>query len=151
MPNWAASGIVALVLVASMWPICISILHNVDRVIPNTRQLAQEWVETNLPYESRIIAENYSIPITPGRFAHHAYLYSAGLQPLEYYYENEYDYVIVSQGMIARYTTERERYPDFVANYERIRSELNLMKAVEPEPWKISGPAIYIYQLPRRP
>ena len=151
MPNWAASGIVALVLVASMWPIRISILHNVDRVIPNTRQLAQEWVETNLPYESRIIAENYSIPITPGRFAHHAYLYSAGLQPLEYYYENEYDYVIVSQGMIARYTTERERYPDFVANYERIRSELNLMKAVEPEPWKISGPAIYIYQLPRRP
>lgn len=154
MPKWAISGVVALVLLSSMWPIRSSIQYNVDRVIPNTRQLAQEWVETNLPYESRIIAEMYSIPITPGRFAHHTYVYSAGLQSLEYYCENEYDYIIFTEAMIRRYAAEQERYLKVVANYERIQSELNLVKAVEPEPWRVSGlgtRTIYIYQLSHCP
>lgn len=94
---------------------------------PNSRETARIWIEQNLPKGSKIAIESYSPFIKPEKYL------VQGLgqiidHDLNWYYEQEFDYLIFSQGMYGRYFAEPQKYNEQVRKYQKFFDELSLIK-----------------------
>lgn len=124
------------------------LVYNVDRLVPNTRELAQAWLEAHLPPDARLVAEWYGAPLEHVPGWHIRWVYSAGEASLDEYQAEDLDYVVFSQQQLRRYEAEPERYAEVLANYRRLQDEGTPLYVVRSALWKVSGPSIYIYRLP---
>lgn len=82
--------------------------------------------------------------------------FSLAQYPLEYYYREKYQYLIVNDGIYGRYLNAEKRFPKAVAFYHRLERECpedaphapcELAAEFRPIPGKQTGPAIKIYRL----
>ncbi|MDO8673850.1 MAG: glycosyltransferase family 39 protein [Dehalococcoidia bacterium] len=115
------------------------------------KTIAAEWANSNLPHGSKIAVELYGIPLEPKSYQLVNVL-SVADRSVEWYKQQQFDYVIVSDGVWIRYYLEPEKYPKDLAAYEAIFNRLKLVKAVElpamSERLSIY-PTVEVYHLPR--
>jgi hypothetical protein len=60
-PAWRPAGLAALLAAALAQPLAFDLLHNRILMETDTRILANEWVQTNVPPNSRLKIEDYSL------------------------------------------------------------------------------------------
>jgi len=95
--------------------------------MPNSRETARIWIEQNLPEGSRLAIESYSPFINPEKFL----VQGVGQiidHDLNWYYEQDFDYLVFSQGMYGRYFAEPQKYNEQVKKYQKFFDELPLVK-----------------------
>ncbi len=160
-----ASLVAALLLVAFVPPLVSSITFDLSLSGDDTRALAKEWIEVNLPAGSVIAVENYGPPLVPeGALPSYR---DAGLDPVAYRLvrlkvplpgtpertrdldrlrEQGVEYVVVSSKVRDRVLAAPEVYPTIVDFYRRLDAETELVKEVRPGPDE-RGPVLRLYRL----
>ena len=112
-------GIVLLAIFVLALPVRRVLAVNQELAGPDARGLAQAWVDTNLPPNSKVAAESYAPFLAPDR-------YDVVYQPrlidhtAGWYVENGFEYLIFSQWMYGRFYEEPERYAQEVAGYNAL-------------------------------
>jgi 4-amino-4-deoxy-L-arabinose transferase-like glycosyltransferase len=115
--------------------LCLTLVQPITRVyrgiinllMPNSRETARIWIEQNLPEGSRLAIESYSPFINPEKFL----VQGVGQiidHDLNWYYEQDFDYLVFSQGMYGRYFAEPQKYNEQVKKYQKFFDELPLVK-----------------------
>ena len=114
----------------------------------DTRTVALEWIEANLPPGSRIAREEYTPQVSADRYQV-TYLWSLAFRPQGWYVDEQFDYLVVSSSVYGR-----ALYPPYVAGaagppfYTRVLQSLPLAAEFAPAADR-PGPAIRIYRVPR--
>ena len=97
----------------------------------DTRVTAKEWVEKNIPAGSKIGQDAYT-----GDLSHELFqitkMFSISSAPLNYYKENGYQYLLVSDTQYRRYLAEPDKYPGNVEFYKSLFAEGELIKEFKP-------------------
>ncbi|MCX6645843.1 MAG: glycosyltransferase family 39 protein [bacterium] len=163
--NTVAVAIAILVLVP---PSIVSITNAQRLFLPDTRTLALEWVEKNIPAESSILLEiggpqpadsnaefhrepSYDVVILPPSFSNISRatdpgIILAGVNP---------EYIITSSNYRSRYESElaKERYPEIAEAWRQYYAMLDLFAEIvyQAEPYtddssEVVGPEIVIYR-----
>ncbi len=98
----------------------------------DTRVIAKEWVGNNIAYGSKIGQDAYTCDL-----ADEAYKitrkYSLSDVSLDYYVDNKFEYLIVSDTQYRRYMTYPLKYPENVKFYTSLFSEGKLIKEIKPQ------------------
>jgi hypothetical protein len=118
-----------------------TIEQSVQFVIPNSRETASTWIQSNLPAGSKIAIEPYAPFVEPTQFD------VTGMGPIieyepEWYIQNGYDYLVFGAGMYMRFYREPDKYPDQVLNYNRFFNRFELVKS-----FNDGGYEVKIYQV----
>ena len=139
--------IVALVALIAAWPAYQVVLHNIRDSKPGTRVVAREWMIDNIPAGSRIILEPYTPPLRGTNFEYTEHILSlARLGTVDGFRDEGYDYMVVSDETYHRFYDEPDRYAEFIAFYEELFAEGELIKEFKPT-LTLGGPTIRIYRL----
>jgi hypothetical protein len=113
---------------------------------PSTAVVAREWLVENLPAHSLVAEEWYTVPLTGAPFVVLQTSSLAEGKTLEWYARRGYRYLIVSDAIYARFTTQPERHPDEAAFYQRLFREGHRVEEFAPSPTR-PGPRITVYAL----
>jgi hypothetical protein len=127
-------------------PVSEAIGGNINRSLPDTRILAREWIQANLPAGSAVAVDAYAAPLDADRFRLMK-TFSLSYNTLEYYREEEIEYLVTSSYMYDRFETEAYRYPNNVEFYERVQDECSTIYRVSPIRWQRVGPTVSVYHL----
>ncbi|MCX7918447.1 MAG: phospholipid carrier-dependent glycosyltransferase [bacterium] len=114
----------------------------------DTRTIAKEWVEQNIPAGSKIAMEGYGPPLTHYRESLKSWVSldtareryqvtqlptkGAALYPLNYYREQRYDYLIIASYTYLRYWVRPEHNPEAIKFYESLPKETELIARFSP-------------------
>jgi hypothetical protein len=136
---------VLLALVA--WqPASEAIVEDINRTLPDTRILAREWIQANLAAASAVATDAYAAPLDADRFRLMK-TFSLSQNTLEYYAEQEIEYLVTSSRMRERFAAEPDRYQSNLEFYGRLDREGGLIYQIAPIPWQRAGPIVSVYQI----
>jgi hypothetical protein len=108
------------ILAAGLWvPLSGTLATNREFISVDGREQSRRWIEANIPSGSAIALESYAPYLRPERYRL-TYLMRAAEQPVEWYREQDIQYVVFSQGMFGRYLRDPKRYPARVAAYKAL-------------------------------
>jgi hypothetical protein len=152
--RWGKSVAILLITAMSIVPLKGSIRHVYLMTQPDTRTLAAQWIEANVPPGSRIARERFT-PLIPGdglfvtyiRYLYELELFDETLAP-------RYDYLVTSSDVyefffkVASLRSERVESCEEQAKFYEELFENELIAEFEPDPWKTPGPTIRIYRIP---
>lgn len=125
-----------LAIVSFAFPI-IRIINDVRCLTTvNSRETARIWIADTLPPGSKVGIESYSPFVDPIRFSVHG-LGSMIDQKPEWYIENDFEYLVFSQGMYGRFYLEPERYSLQVSQYEDFFNRFELIKLFDDGDYEI--------------
>jgi hypothetical protein len=105
--------------IAIGWPLFITIEKDIELGTTEGRALAQVWLQKNLPPGAKVAVESYSPYVDPKLYQVQG-VYQMIEHPLDWYVDQGFDYVILSQGMYGRFFREPQLYPAEIASYQRI-------------------------------
>ena len=158
--------LVAAVLVAAfVLPLASSIAYDRTLSGADTREVAREWIQGNVPPGALIAVENYGPPLVREDLLEH--YRAAGLDPVAYRLvrlklpapgvpersrdldrlrERGVEYVVVSSRIRDRVLAAPEVYPTIVDFYRRLDAETELVKEFRPGPGE-RGPVLSLYRI----
>jgi 4-amino-4-deoxy-L-arabinose transferase-like glycosyltransferase len=161
-----AAPVVAVVLaVALVFPLASSLAFDRGLSGTDTREVAREWIQHNVPAGSLIALENYSPPLVQEDALDH--YRAAGLDPVAYRVirlklpapgtrdrsrdltrlrRRGVEYVVVSSRIYDRVLAAPEVYPTIVAFYRQLDAEAQLVKEFRPGPGE-HGPVLKLYRI----
>jgi len=139
-------GAAFLLAVVAWQPGSEAIVGNINRSLPDTRILARQWIQANLAPGSAVAAEGYSAPLDADRFRLMK-TFSLSYEPLEFYQEQEIEYLVTSSRMRERFAAEADRYESNLEFYERLELGGALVYQIAPIPWQRTGPSVSVYQI----
>jgi hypothetical protein len=82
----------------------------------DARDAAREWLIANLPPRTRVVLEAYSPYLDTRQFIVQG-VFGILDHPADWYAQNGFEYLVLSQGMYGRFFAEPVRYADWVARY----------------------------------
>ena len=142
--NWA---VVALVLIPSVVKVA-----RLDYLLTqkDTRTLAKEWINRNLPKGSTLALESYGPPLSQDDYSL-LRRHTQGNIHLDWLAQRNVEYVIVSDIMYARFTRFPEEFPKQASFYRSLEEQTLLIKMFRPK-WDeylidLHNPTIKIYRL----
>lgn len=154
--------LVLVLVLVSAWPFSQEVQESLRNGQPSTRVLAREWIMQNLPPNTHLAVEWYSVSLTVDDFygqvgsrpagylsgSQYALYESKSLsqQPLAAYQTQHFQYLAVSSEMYDRYLAEAQRYPEQVAWYKNLFASQPLAQTFEPSATR-GGPTIRIYKV----
>jgi hypothetical protein len=162
----AAAVVLAVALVA---PLSSSIAFDRELSGPDTREVAREWIQRNVPAGSLIAVENYGPPLV--REDQLPHYHDRGLDPVAYRLvrlklpvpgtperthdlarlrEQGVEYVVTSSRVRERVLAAAADYPELAAFYRRLDAEAELVKEFLPGPDE-HGPVLRLYRLTAAP
>jgi 4-amino-4-deoxy-L-arabinose transferase-like glycosyltransferase len=103
-------------------PLSNSVRYDLLLTQKDSRAKAQEWIEQNIPSDSKIALENYSPFLDSQRYSV-TYLDLLGDHGPNWYRREGFDYIVFSSGIYERYYAEPERYKSQVDRYNRLFAE----------------------------
>ncbi len=120
----------------------------------DTRTIAKEWIEKNIPSGSRIAYEMYCPPFSRKKY-NVIYRHTLGQVDLEWLSQRNRNFIIVSDIMYARFTRFPEEFPKQAKFYNSLEEKAVLIKTFEPR-WDeylidLHNPTIKIYRLSNYP
>ncbi len=161
-----AVPVVAIVLaVALVSPLTSSFAFDRGLSGTDTREVAREWIQRNVPAGSLIALENYSPPLVQEDALDH--YRAAGLDPVAYRVvrlklpapgapdrsrdltrlrRQGVEYVVVSSRIYDRVLAAPEVYPTIVEFYRQLDAEAQLVKEFRPGPGE-RGPVLKLYRI----
>lgn len=115
----------------------------------DTRTVSKEWIESNLPQDSVIAYERYAphLHIKPKRKFKLLNMDWTRIvyKPLDYYINQDVDYIIITSVFKERFYNEPERYKEVIKRYEFLEARTKKIKTFTPSKFQ-PGPIITIYQ-----
>lgn len=139
--------IIAAVALLAAWPAYQVVMHDIRDSRPGTRVVAREWMIANLPPVSRIVLDPYTPPLRGTDFVFTENIVSlARSGTLDDYRQQGYTHMVVSDETYQRFFNEPDRYPEFIAFYEQLFAEGELIKQFQPS-LTLGGPTIRIYRI----
>jgi 4-amino-4-deoxy-L-arabinose transferase-like glycosyltransferase len=145
--HWYAYLFIGLVLLFSVRPAYETVLHDIRQSRPSTRILAREWLLAHAPPNSKIGQEWYTAPLAGTHFEVVMRNSLADDQRLlSDYYEEGFDYLVVSSGMYWRFYANPERSAPQISFYDSLAVEAVLVQQFSPSRVR-GGPTIKIYRL----
>ena len=157
--------VTAVLIAAFALPLASSIAYDGTLSGADTREVAREWIQDNVPRGALIAVENYGPPLVREDALEH--YRAAGLDPVAYRLlrlklpapgvpersrdldrlrEQGVEYVVVSSRIRERVLAAPEVYPTIVDFYRRLDAETELVKAFRPGPGE-RGPALSLYRI----
>ena len=141
-------GAAFLLAVVAWQPGSEAIVGNINMSLPDTRMLAREWIQTNLPAGSAVATDAYSAPLDADRFRLMK-TFSLSSESPEFYQEQEIEYLVTSSRMRERFAAEADRYESNLEFYGRLEREGALIYQIAPIPWQRTGPTVSVYEVGR--
>lgn len=140
----------AIILVLASFP---TIIKDVNQGIKlsktDTRTIAKEWIEKNIPSGCKIAYECYAphLHIKPNR---NFVLMNRGWKkiaskPLSYYKNQSVDYIIITSSVKRKFYNEPDKYAKEIYRYEELKNKTELIKVFDYK--ENPGPKIWIYRL----
>ncbi len=157
--------VATLLVVACALPLAASLAFDRTLSGADTREVAREWIQENVPAGALVAVENYGPPLVrEDQLPHYR---AAGLDPaayrlvrlklpvpgtperthdLERLREQGVQYVVVSSRVRDRVLAAAADYPELVAFYRRLDAEAELVREFRPGPGE-RGPVLRLYRL----
>jgi len=148
----ALNGMIILILLA---PNVVKILRfDILLIHKDTRTIAKEWVESNIPKGSRIAMESYCPPLSDEYF-NWTRRHTLGNVNLEWLSQHKVEYIIVSDIMFARFLRSPDEFPKQSRFYRSLDKHAVLIRTFKPR-WDehlidLHNPTIKIYRLSQYP
>jgi hypothetical protein len=141
----AATVIAVLIVGALVLPSVVAIA-DADRLraVPSTRAAASDWIRDNLPPDSRIAAEMYTL-YGAAQDPDVLRVSSLGDRPLSAYRADGYRYLLWSSAMADRFV-DAARYPEQHALYTALEASGRPVATFAPGPDR-SGPEVRVYEI----
>jgi 4-amino-4-deoxy-L-arabinose transferase-like glycosyltransferase len=122
---------------------------------PDTRTVAKDWIEANLPPGTKIAYEQYCPPLSPQRYRLYFKPPSLSQVDLEWLSGRRIKYVIISDIIYSRFTRYPKEFPNQANFYKALDEKAILVKTFEPK-WDeylvdLHNPTIKIYRLSNYP
>ena len=154
-----------MLVAAFVLPLASSIAYDRTLSGADTREVAREWIQGNVPPGALIAVENYGPPLVREDLLEH--YRAAGLDPVTYRLvrlklpapgvpersrdldrlrERGVEYVVVSSRIRDRVLDAPEVYPTIVDFYRRLDAETELVKEFRPGPGE-RGPVLNLYRI----
>lgn len=146
--------VLSLFAIALIYASKPTVIHDIERAISltrlDTRIIAKDWIENNLPSGSKIVYDEEGGPhfhVNPrGNFTLiNMRLKKIVSQPLSYYRKRGVDYIIISVPGIKGFYNEPSKYVKEILRYEELKNETKLIKRFGSR--QDPGPKIEIYKL----
>jgi hypothetical protein len=138
-----------LILVVWIWPAYNAGTYVIQQLTTSTKVQARYWIVDNLPIGSKIAHDYYAAPLDDAAFDVTVRFTLAEEPSLGYYYQEGYDYLVVSSYNYDRYLNQAEYFPKEAGFYETLFGKARLLHVVEPDTFH-GGPTIKVYKLPKR-
>ncbi len=136
-------------------------IEDYSLTFPDTRTLAYEWVEANIPHGARILVGDYGPPRLQANYeVFHLSAFGLVNEPndlaynLEEVREREIKYVVISSFVYERHLGSPDYHPEEVAFYSALEREAALIYEISPHEidWVIvkhssPGPTLKIYRI----
>jgi hypothetical protein len=112
--------------------------------LPDTGNIANQWIEANIPRDTSFGVERQTPVLDDERYR--VTMESRVInQSVEHYREAGVQYLIVSSTVYQRFGAEHRQS----RAYQRLFETCRLVKEFAPEPGKIIGPTIRILEIPK--
>jgi len=120
-PSAAGWRLAAMVVVGCvcLLPWRPAVTTTLSLLVIDSRTTSRNWIETHLAPGSKIALESYSPFVRPDRFEVHSVIRLIDHTP-DWYIDNDFDYLIASEGMFGRYFGNPDQYREEVASYEAL-------------------------------
>ncbi|UCE01856.1 MAG: glycosyltransferase family 39 protein [Candidatus Latescibacterota bacterium] len=169
----AAAAVITLLLAA---PSFVAYARGLPRLRGDTRTLAREWIETNVPSGSYVVSETYgpeplSVIELSNMAAEVREHISEAISETRIYamlpipmlqvrpelmsvfydldlYDDVADYIVTSSSVSSRYRKDPEKFHQQIAFYDELEERYELAREFGPQDG--SGPRLKIYRNPRR-
>ncbi|MFB3896341.1 MAG: ArnT family glycosyltransferase [bacterium] len=131
-----------LTIICIMQPLVYATYSDYLLTQKDTRTIAKEWIEQNIPSGANFVMEGYGPPLTanreylqnwlPREIISEPYLVTqlptkgAAIYPLSYYREQGYDYLIIASYTYLRYWVRPELNPEAIEFYQSLPQETKL-------------------------
>lgn len=92
------------------------------------RETSRIWIANNLPLGSKIGLESYAPFMEPKNYSLQS-SFSMIDHDANWYVENEFDYLVFSQGMYGRYFREPDKYLSQISRYNALFSRFQRMES----------------------
>jgi 4-amino-4-deoxy-L-arabinose transferase-like glycosyltransferase len=128
-------------------PLAASVTFDMTLVQTDHRETAGQWVEEHVEPGSKIAIEHYSIPFDYDRY-HVEDVIRISDHDLDWYQEEGFDVLIISDGIWDVLRRQPAFYADQVATYDELSANSTLLAEFVPEPSKIvvaGYPTVGIY------
>ena len=114
--------------------------HNISILQPDTREEARMWLDGNLPPGTRVFVEPYSPYVDSARFI---VMGDASIKySLEWYVQNGFEYLVLSEGNYGRFFKNPERYGEAVQRYSDFFTRLSEVRR-----FSGNGPEIRVFKI----
>lgn len=145
----------ALVILIVVYPSAYKVIRfDLSLTQTDTRTVARDWVEENIPAGSYIAKEMYGPPISEEKYNVH-YRHTLGQVTLEYLSNRNVEFVIISDIMYARFISAPDEFPRQAKFYQSLEDHAVLIKTFEPvwnEPLiDLHNPTIKVFRLSSNP
>ncbi len=110
------AGLVVFSALMVFQPAQMSVSQDLRLAQTDARDIAQVWVETNLPEGTRLVQEAYTPYLDTRRFMVQGVAAIIDHTP-DWYVQNGFEYLIFSEAMYGRFYAEPDRYAQWVAMY----------------------------------
>ena len=153
-PRYNRLVLILILLILLFVPFRRSVSKNWILSQKDTRTVAKEWIESNLPENSVIAYEKYSphLHVQPKRRFR---LLNMGwtrivLMPLDYYIDNNVDYIIITSAFKDQYYDQPKKFKKLIDRYELLESRSEKIRTFTPSENQ-PGPIITIYKISKDP
>jgi len=145
-PKYQHVPLCVLIALVSVLPLHDLLLYEISQTATTTRILAREWIIKNLPPETKVAYEPFSVPLSGADMLVFGPKMLAARRSLLDYYRSGYRYLVVSSGIYDRFFAESKRYSREVAFYKTLFANGHLVRELNPSLIR-GGPIIRIYKL----
>jgi hypothetical protein len=142
--------IFAILFVVMIWsyPAYKVVIYDIQQNTLSTRVLARNWIIANTPQGSKIAQDYYAAPLNDTKFDVTNYFTLSQNPSLDYYYKENFKYLVASSQSYERYLIAPEFFPIESAFYASLFQQGHLLYKIEPSLFH-GGPTVRIYILPQ--
>jgi 4-amino-4-deoxy-L-arabinose transferase-like glycosyltransferase len=135
---------ICLVIIIAFTPLMSCISWDQKMSLKDTRTIGKEWIDSNLLKGSKIAMEGYTPQISENKYKILKDS-SLGKHNFTWYKNQNVTYFVLSSNVYNPYYSAKNKYPDYVKNYESIKSNCTIIKEIIPT--KNPGPKLIILEI----
>ncbi len=148
---WLSASIILIFILPSAYKVI-----RFDKALTqtDTRTVARDWIEKNIPAGSFVAKEMYCPPISEEKYDVH-YRHTLGQVSIEYLSNRNVEFVVTSDIMSSRFVSAPEEFPRQAKFYRSLEERAALIKTFEPA-WNESlidlhNPTIKLFRISPNP
>jgi len=146
--SWLSAALVAVVVLPSAVKVA---KFDINLIRPDTRTVAKEWINANLPPQTRIALEQYGPTISPEVYRVYFKFPSLSQINLDWMARRRIEYAVISDLVYGRFVPYPEDFPSQAAFYRSLEEKAVPVKTFVPK-WDdklmdLHNPTVKIYRL----